>query len=131
MKTTLVSVATIALALLTSPATAIAAPSAKQLQALRAAVTENFKDPASAQFRRLELVSGPDSPQKNPGEGIYCGEVNAKNSLGAYVGFMPFMAAILGDGAFAIKVAEDTDGVTIVREVCRRAKAGELGADQP
>jgi len=50
----------------------------------KAALTENFKDPRSAQFRSL-FISGDKLP-------ALCGEVNAKNSYGAYVGFRKFYA---------------------------------------
>lgn len=46
-------------------------------------VTANFKDPSSAQFRNLYL-----SKKTFP---TLCGEVNAKNSYGAYVGFRGFI----------------------------------------
>lgn len=49
------------------------------LQALAAAT---LKDPASAQFRNVELKAGGT---------ILCGEINAKNSFGGYVGFRPFV----------------------------------------
>lgn len=103
-----------------------AAPmSTQQSKAMRNAVTEEFKDPTSAQLRKIELMDGRNASK--PGEGIYCGEVNAKNSYGAYTGFMPFIAAVLGDEALAINVAQDQDSVVVVRELCRRAKAGEFG----
>jgi hypothetical protein len=43
-------------------------------------VARNFKDPASAQWRSLYLMNGT----------TLCGEVNAKNSYGGYVGFRAF-----------------------------------------
>lgn len=98
--------------------------SVKQRAALEGAVTENLKDPSSAKFRKIELV---DSKEANkPGEGIYCGEVNAKNSYGGYTGYMPFIAAVLGDGAFAMNVAHDADSIVVVRTLCGRVKRGEI-----
>lgn len=44
-------------------------------------VTKDFKDPSSAQFRNEYVID------KSGGEYIVCGEVNGKNSYGAYVGF--------------------------------------------
>jgi hypothetical protein len=44
----------------------------------------NLKDPYSAQFRSLEF-------HETKGRGIICGEINAKNVYGAYVGFRPFV----------------------------------------
>lgn len=48
------------------------------------ALTRDFKDPASAQYRNL-FISGTHSP-------VLCGEVNAKNSYGAYIGYQRFYA---------------------------------------
>lgn len=45
-------------------------------------VTENLKDPFSVKFRNLKISSA----------GIHCGEINAKNSYGAYSGFEGFFA---------------------------------------
>lgn len=47
-------------------------------------LASGFKDPDSAQFRDL-FISGDAMP-------VLCGEVNAKNSYGAYVGFRRFYA---------------------------------------
>lgn len=62
----------------------VAIPSPKpetpvDLQALAAAT---LKDPGSAQFRSMELKAGGT---------VLCGEINAKNSFGGYVGFRPFV----------------------------------------
>jgi hypothetical protein len=44
-------------------------------------LSESLKDPMSAQLRRIRAGRYPES---------VCGEVNAKNSMGGYVGFSPF-----------------------------------------
>lgn len=50
------------------------------------AVADSLKDPESARFRNVKV--------KPYLEGhIVCGEVNGKNSYGAYVGFRPFAAS--------------------------------------
>jgi hypothetical protein len=51
-------------------------------------VTENFRDPMTAQFRRLHKA---DKPNR------YCGEVNTRNMYGALAGFKPFVVTIEGD----------------------------------
>jgi hypothetical protein len=51
-------------------------------------VTENFRDPLSAQFRRLHKA---DKPNR------YCGEVNTRNMYGALAGFKPFVVILEGD----------------------------------
>ena len=48
-------------------------------------VREEFKDPASVQFRDTKVCAGDPS--------IYQGEVNAKNGFGAYTGFSAFYAS--------------------------------------
>lgn len=48
------------------------------IAAAKQEIEKNLKDPASAQYRNLRVASG------------VCGEVNAKNSLGGYVGFRRF-----------------------------------------
>lgn len=51
----------------------------------RAAVLEKLKDPESARFRNIRSVG----PKDDLGE-VICGEVNAKNEMGGYVGFQTF-----------------------------------------
>jgi hypothetical protein len=55
------------------------------LAAAQGQVRNTLKDPDSAQFRNVRLLDF------NPGR-LVCGEVNAKNGFGAYVGFTPFVA---------------------------------------
>lgn len=51
------------------------------------AVARDLIDPSSAQFRDVKLSD----------DGFtVCGEINGKNRLGAYVGFMPFMVSVIG-----------------------------------
>src|ERR1700722_19060856 len=71
------------------------------------AVTKDFKDPSSAQFRWLPIMG----ITREVSSRTYCGMVNGKNSYGAYIGFAPFsvflaikdsrvvIAAPLGAGA--------------------------------
>ncbi|WP_412479917.1 hypothetical protein [Azonexus sp. IMCC34839] len=49
-------------------------------------LTRDFKDPSSAQYRNAAVYKNSD------GKISLCGEVNAKNSFGAYIGFVPFYA---------------------------------------
>lgn len=53
------------------------------------AIAANLKDPGSANFRNVRLVKYLDSA-------VICGEVNAKNSYGGYVGFKDFVAGTSG-----------------------------------
>lgn len=55
----------------------------RKIEALKKVIGATLKDPDSSQFRGLFL---------NPSKTALCGEVNAKNSYGGYVGFRPFVA---------------------------------------
>lgn len=59
----------------------------------RAAVSARLNDAASAQWRNERASS------RNPT--VWCGEVNAKNRMGAMVGFTRYMADIQADRALA------------------------------
>jgi hypothetical protein len=54
---------------------------------LQQKVTAGLKDPAAAQFRNVAL---------NQAHSALCGEVNAKDGVGGYVGFRPFVASDSG-----------------------------------
>ena len=64
------------------------APEARIYTKVRMTLT----DPESAQFRNFRT---------NASTGVSCGEVNAKNKLGGYVGFKKFLAA--ADGSVALE----------------------------
>jgi len=53
------------------------------------AISNQLKDPASAQFRNVRAKQFDDSS-------VVCGEVNAKNSYGGYIGFKQFVASPSG-----------------------------------
>ncbi|MEZ5788016.1 MAG: hypothetical protein R3D62_16440 [Xanthobacteraceae bacterium] len=63
-------------------------------------VTEDFRDPVSAQFRRLHKA---DKPNR------YCGEVNKRNMYGALVGFKPFVVVLEGEQPTFELVPSDDD----------------------
>lgn len=46
-------------------------------------LTKDFKDPFSVKYRNLKVSN----------RGLYCGEINGKNSYGAYSGFKKFYAS--------------------------------------
>jgi hypothetical protein len=71
---------------------------AEYAKGARAALANQLKDPSTAQFRGLFLSQGRMIVDGNVQFPIQlCGEVNAKNSYGGYVGFKRF-AATLGGG---------------------------------
>lgn len=65
-----------------------------ELSLVREKVAEGLKDPSSAQFRNVRRIPlgglARGDPWGTPGH--YCGEVNGKNSFGAYSGFQRFHA---------------------------------------
>ncbi len=70
-----------------------AAAEARLLEAVRS----GMKDPGSAQFRNVVHYHGvaltPKGDKVSMGVHSACGQVNAKNSFGAYVGFVDFVAS--------------------------------------
>lgn len=60
---------------------AVALVGCSEEREVRNAVSEQLKDPQSARFQNEREVR----------KGLYCGEVNAKNSFGGYTGFQPFI----------------------------------------
>lgn len=65
-------------------------PPALDEVALRAAF-KDLKDPASAQFRHIRYKA-------DKGAWTMCGEVNAKNSYGAFTGFQKFQGVASNPG---------------------------------
>lgn len=70
-------------------------------QAIFDLVTENFRDPLTAQFRRLHKADKPDR---------YCGEVNTRNMYGALAGFKPFVVTIEGNQE-SVEIVPSDDAV--------------------
>ncbi len=69
----------------------------ERVSVAKAAVRDQMRDPGAVEFRNV----------RDTGE-VICGEVNAKNGFGAYVGFRPFYAT----GAYPSRpkvVREDDD----------------------
>jgi hypothetical protein len=64
----------------------VAQPTRVNEVALKAAMTTNLKDAESARFTEIRI--------KPLGNDLFmvCGQVNSKNSFGAYAGFTPFMS---------------------------------------
>lgn len=56
------------------------------IEQAKAAITRELKDPESARFRDITV-------RNFQGGKVICGEMNAKNSYGGYVGFKRFMAS--------------------------------------
>ena len=73
------------------------------------AVRSGMKDPGSTQFRNVVHYHGvaltPKGDKVSMGMHSACGQVNAKNSFGAYVGFVDFVASeVEGKAAASVLV---------------------------
>ena len=74
------------------------------IPALQAQLTSSLKDPSSVQFRNESFYQTTIEHKdgKVPSTVAVCGEINAKNSYGAYVGFRRYfsmgIATMTGDG---------------------------------
>lgn len=65
------------------------------LQEIQSKVAEQLKDPESVQIRKVRLHHGPSGD-------FVCGEVNGRNSYGAYAGYTPFLSLGAYTGNFAM-----------------------------
>jgi hypothetical protein len=90
----------IAVVLLSASASCFAAhphdQSKVKIQAAQATLTAGLKDPESVEYKNLRYVTTKD---------VVCGQYNAKNSFGAYVGFHYF--AVDADGAHVMRFPEE------------------------
>lgn len=68
-------------------------------------VANSMKDPSSVQFRNLRRKN-----DRFNDHNIVCGEVNAKNSYGGYVGFVPFEVFTDADKQRVVRVHTDQTG---------------------
>ncbi|WGL54589.1 hypothetical protein [Kluyvera intermedia] len=68
-------------------------------------VSAVMKDPDSAKFRNVKFIQK-DEADDGTVNGYVCGEINSKNSYGAYAGFSPFMVnlAMKSKGIFSTGV---------------------------
>lgn len=78
---------------------------ADAIERAKRAVSDDLKDPGSAQFRNVRLVPYSDTK-------VICGEVNAKNSYGGYAGFAHFVAGV--SDAYIASRADDYQHIGIV-----------------
>lgn len=82
-------------------------------------VAREMRDPESAQFRDIKVLPGKEGP-------IICGQVNAKNAYGGYVGFNPFLVA-----GSSVMLGSDTDPdlramrLELISHICNKDSAIE------
>lgn len=74
-------------------------PYADQIETAQSMIKSQLKDPGSAQWKDVEVVI------KKSGTKTICGQVNAKNSFGGYVGFKRFSASL--DNPFIVAIDID------------------------
>ncbi|MCG7625561.1 hypothetical protein [Epibacterium sp. Ofav1-8] len=67
-------------------------PTAQQARQIEDGVKNVLKDPFSAHFRNLRVEKR--TLQSGETVTVACGQVNSKNSFGAYVGFRTFIGAL-------------------------------------
>jgi hypothetical protein len=80
----------------------VADPNAALFAHARSVVADNLKDPESARFRSLSVVTDAEGNRK------VCGEVNAKNAYGGYTGYTAFAYFTeLGDTILAPEPDDD------------------------
>ena len=85
------------------------------LEAVQNEFKENLADPDNARFRNVEIV-----PHKLiPDYFTLCGQVNARNSLGGYTGFQPFMAHVQDGHIVGTPIiAEDYQTLRFIADLC-------------
>lgn len=122
MKAKFISALIVGLVATTSAASAHATEAARpatkaEVAAMTQQLKERLKDPGSVQLRNVKAIKTPDAGTQ------ICGEVNAKNSFGGYVGFAAFIGSVfyLDTKKFVMPMIvgiDDADG-TVVRDMCR------------
>ncbi len=85
-----------------------------QLVVIKKAFADRLKDPYSTKFKDVRIAS----------DGTMCGEVNAKNSYGAYIGYTTFNGLYFdkdknGNPVSIIMEIDDGDS-TIARTMCAK-----------
>ncbi|WP_024696142.1 hypothetical protein [Pseudomonas syringae] len=80
----------------------------------QSAVKKDLFDGETARFREDRVLYMPPNKTK-----VVCGEVNAKNKFGAYVGFQPYVVESLDTVPFA-KFSSESAGE--IRTTCSLAK---------
>jgi hypothetical protein len=86
------------------------------IESVKSEINAKLKDPYSAQYSELSAVTFPDSERHEIL--LVCGNVNAKNSFGAFVGKTPFLILMLNPhlAEKIMNVEFDSAGV---REMCK------------
>ncbi|MEO1313215.1 MAG: hypothetical protein AAFV27_04990 [Pseudomonadota bacterium] len=85
------------------------------IEAGRTHLTYDFKDPSSAVFRHERMY------RLGNGDFAVCGQVNGKNSFGAYIGFQPYYVRMTSAGAGVTKRTE-----IMAAQGCKQLASGTI-----
>ncbi|EPF0125731.1 hypothetical protein U4U47_20060 [Klebsiella pneumoniae] len=99
----------------------------KAIELAKSEISHDMKDPLSTQFR--DVVSKKVG-EKDDGSiaMLVCGEVNSKNSFGAYAGYSPFVIALTmkSKGFFSSGVVYAVEGKTVDDRPTRKNSANTI-----
>ncbi|HEY2875353.1 MAG TPA: hypothetical protein VGJ56_25730 [Reyranella sp.] len=91
----------------------------RQQEAVVAEVTKWMKEPGTASFGALNAV------KTRQGKIVVCGEVNGRNSAGAYPGMAPFVGILVGKPAapefIVISIAESGQPRAEIQAICQQS----------
>lgn len=117
-------IATLALAACTAdPAVMLTTqntPTTAADRAALAALTDQAKDPASVQFRGVRSFATSGNQR------IVCGEYNARNSFGGYVGYLPFWIRTYENQPVHVVAASNATEAEVIAGKCRAAATGRV-----
>ncbi len=91
--------------------------SKKQIAWIKDNISGKMKDPDSVKFKELKAVK----LSNDTGWIDVCGQFNAKNSYGAYVGYKLFHGWITPDGFIAVSFGRSETDDVIAIDTCRSA----------
>jgi hypothetical protein len=99
--------------------------SAQQQEAVVVGVSKWMKDPRSVQFGDMRGVRTPR------GQVVVCGQVNGRNSVGRYVGLLPFIGVLKEPEQhpdfIVVGIAASTRERTEVMSLCRQSGVAQAG----
>jgi hypothetical protein len=91
----------------------------RQQEAVVAAVVKWMKEPGSASFGAMGAVKA------RQGKIVVCGEVDGRNSAGAYPGLVPFVGVMVGKPAapefIVISIAQAGQPRTEIQAICQQS----------
>lgn len=87
------------------------AQSNAELAAMQREISDMMRDPESTRFRKLERIGG-----------ALCGEINAKNGMGGYVGYRRFVYA---DTDLSVEPSDSNDIDEITKKIVFLERYGD------